>query len=358
VREHREPDDPFRGQYQRDRDRILWSSGLRRLSNKTQLFPVEHDDDLRQRLTHSIEVFQLASTIGTSFGLDGALIEAGALAHDIGHTPFGHAGEHALDKLLNLVSPELGGFNHYEHGVDVIRYLEGPYHVSPATPFAGLNLTPEISECVLKHTYCHGGSSFASEQLLARSKHGDWIKPGYCHLEGQAVRAADKISYLISDIEDGIRLQALSRSDILSCRFFHRPPLDFSEQSDESLSQQFAEQRRWVLKVLMEDVLQASSKRLARLSSPSLSNIRGAGAYLIQHSEEMLADIEEIWHKLQAGRLHCDRRVVSANLHAARIVGELAITYSVMPDLVEERFRQEHGRLNGSAYMDWYTGKR
>ena len=357
-REHIEADDPFRGPYQRDRDRILWSSGLRRLSNKTQLFPVEHDDDLRQRLTHSIEVFQLASTIGTSFGLDDALIEAGALAHDIGHTPFGHAGEHALDKLLNLVSPELGGFNHYEHGVDVLRYLEGPYHVSQTTPFAGLNLTPEISECVLKHTYCHGGgSSLASEQLLARSKHGDWIKPGYCHLEGQAVRAADKISYLISDLEDGIRLHALSRADILSCRFFHRPPLDFSERSDAPLAQQFAEQRRWVLKILMEDVLQASSKRLARLSPSSLTKIRGADAYLIQHSEEMLADISEIWKKLQVGCLHCDRRVVSANLNAARIVGELAITYSVMPDLIEARFREEHGRLNGSPYMDWYRKK-
>jgi len=107
----------------------------------------------------------------------------------------------------------------------------------------------------------------------------------------------------------------------------------------------------------MEDVLQASSKRLARISSPSLAKIRGAGVYLIQHSEEMLADIEEIWHKLQAGRLHSDRRVVSANLHAARIVGELAITYSVMPELVEERFRQEYQRLNGSRYMEWYRGR-
>jgi dGTPase len=346
-REHEESEDPFRGHYQRDRDRILWSSGLRRLSNKTQLFPVEHDDDLRQRLTHSIEVFQLASTIGISFGLDGVLIEAGALAHDIGHTPFGHAGEHALNELLNQVSPELGGFNHYEHGVDVIRYLEGPYHVSPVKPFDGLNLTPEISECVLKHTYRHAGvDPFASEQLLARSKHADLIKPGYCHLEGQAVRAADKISYLISDTEDGIRLAALSRSDILSCRFFHRPPLDFSERSGTSLSQQFAEQRRWVLKILMEDLLQASSRRLARLSSPSLSSIRDASAYMIQHSEEMLSDIEEIWRKLQVARLHSDRRVVSANLHAARIVGELAVTYSLMPELIEERSRSSSGHAS------------
>jgi dGTPase len=356
-REHQEPTDVFRGPYQRDRDRILWSAGLRRLSNKTQLFPVEHDDDLRQRLTHSIEVFQLASTIGISFGLDGALIEAGALAHDIGHTPFGHAGEHALDKLLNLINPELGGFNHYEHGVDVVRYLEGPYHVSAATAFAGLNLTPELSECILKHTYCHSGESFASEELIARSKHGDIIKGGYCHLEGQAVRIADKISYLISDIEDGIRLGALSQQDLLSCRFFHRPPLDFSAQSIGSLSQQFAQQRRWVLKVLMEDVLQASSRRLARCPSQSRESVRNAESYLIQHSDDMLADVAEIWKRLQVGRLHSDRRVVSANLHAARVVAELAVAYSVMPHLIEERFRQEHARLSESKYMRFYRDR-
>jgi len=153
-REHHEELDHYRGEYQRDRDRILWSSGLRRLSDKTQLFPVEHDDDLRQRLAHSLEVSQLSATIGASFGLYSDLLEAGSLAHDIGHTPFGHAGEHALDKLLSMISDELAGFNHYEHGVDVVRYLEGPYSTSPTTSFYGMNLTFEVLECVIKHTYC------------------------------------------------------------------------------------------------------------------------------------------------------------------------------------------------------------
>jgi dGTPase len=172
--------------------------------------------------------------------------------------------------------------------------------------------------------------------------------------EGQAVRIADKISYLISDIEDGIRLGALSRSDLLTCRFFHRPPLDFSIQSDNSLSQQFLEQRRSVLKILMEDVLQASSKRLARLSSPSPEVVRDADEYIIQHSDELLVDVEEIWRKLQAAKLHCDRRVLSANLQAARIVAELAIAYSIMPHLVEDRFRREHESLRNSKYMGYY----
>src|SRR5262249_3851283 len=280
--------------------------------------------------------------------------EAGSLAHDIGHTPFGHAGEHALHKLLNRIEPALGGFNHYEHGIDVLRYLEGPYRESPANPFTGLNLTPEVYECVLKHTYFHCDHEFSSESLRSHSTHKDLIKGGFSHLEGQAVRVADKISYLISDVEDGIRMGVLSRSDILSCNFFHRPPLDFSAQADYSLFQQFVGQRRWVLKILMEDVLQASSNRLRRFPSPSRESIRKSKQYTIQHSSEMLADVEEIWHKLQDGRLHKDRRVQSANLHAARVVAELTIAYSIMPHLVETRFRQEHEYLNKSKYMDHY----
>lgn len=183
-REHKHDDDRYRDGYQRDRDRILWAGSLRTLGHKTQLFPSEHDDQTRQRLTHSIEVMQLASTIGASFGLDRDLIEAGALAHDIGHTPFGHAGEHALHGLFEQIHPQLHGFNHYEHGVDVIRWLEGPYYASNVTAFHGLNLTPEVAECVLKHTFCHSGMTPSSEQLLREGKHGDLIPKGYCHLEG------------------------------------------------------------------------------------------------------------------------------------------------------------------------------
>jgi dGTPase len=207
---------------------------------------------------------------------------------------------------------------------------------------------------VLKHTYCHGGDQFGTEELLARSKHADIIQPGYCHLEGQAVRVADKISYLISDIEDGIRLGVLSIADILSCRFFHRPPLNFIAGSDRTLHRQFADQRRWVLKILMEDVLQASSRQLARLGGTSPGRVREAGHYLIQHSPEILADVDEMWKRLQAGRLHLDRRVLAANLHAARIVAELTLAFSIMPQLMDERFRQEHERLWGSKYVEYY----
>lgn len=236
--------------------------------------------------------------------------------------------------------------------------MEAAYYVSPAIQFHGLNLTPELCECIFKHTYCQGGPDrFSAESILARSKHGDLIRSGYSHLEGQAVRIADKISYLISDLEDGIRLGALSLSDLLRCRFFHRPPLDFVTESNAPLSSRFLEQRRWVLKLLMEDVLQESNRRLARLSGHSRECIRDADKYIIHHSDDMAADVAEIWEKLQAGRLHKDSRVMSSNLRAARIVSELTVAYSALPQLIDERFRQEHDRLSGSQYMRFYRSR-
>jgi dGTPase len=136
-----------------------------------------------------------------------------------------------------------------------VRWLEGPYSASRTTSFHGLNLTPEVAECILKHTYCQVGGSQSAENIYKVSKHSTFIPCGYCHLEGQAVRVADKISYFVSDLEDGIRLGAISASDLLSFRFFHRAPLNFSIESDQTLHQEFVEQRRNVLKILMEDVL-------------------------------------------------------------------------------------------------------
>jgi dGTPase len=333
---------------------VLWSQALRRLAHKTQLFPTEHDDQLRQRLAHSIEVMQLASTIGSSFGLDRDLIEAGALAHDIGHTPFGHAGEHALNRLLDEVDAKIGGFNHYEHGVDVVRWLEGPYAVSRTTAFPGLNLTPEVAECILKHTYCQVGGLLSADKLHKASKHSAFIPSGYCHLEGQAVRIADKISYFVSDLEDGIRLAAITASDLLLCRFFHRAPMNFSVASDQTLSQRFIEQRRNVLKILMEDVLVATNKRLARMKP---QDVRGATQYTVNHSDEILRDMNEVWELLQRGRLHEDRRVKLANLQAARVVSDLTIVFAVCPQLVDPAFAAEHARLRTKDYITQYRAR-
>lgn len=351
-REHQRESDGFRPPYQRDRDRVQWSVGLRRLANKTQLFPVEEDDQVRQRLAHSIEVLQLATTVADSFGLERDLVEAGALAHDIGHTPFGHAGEAAIDKLLGRIDRRLPGFNHYEHGVDVVRYLEEPYFSQGPGGYPGLDLTPEVCECIFKHTFCHSGEGFSAQRLRAASKHSQFLEDGRCHLEGQAVRVADKISYLISDLEDGIRLGAIDEASLLSCRLFHRRPIDLGQPRGESLLRRFLTQRRSLIRVLMEDVIESSGRRLARLTSREA--VRAAEHYVVDHSDELGADVGEVWRKLQVGKLHRDPRVLDANMRAARTVSRLLLLFSVFPDLVEPAFRRSHERLNAGPYMEFF----
>ena len=358
-REHQNTDDGYRIEFQRDRDRVIWSSGFRKLSDKTQLFPLDEDDQLRQRLAHSIEVAQLASTIAASFGLDKDLVEAGALAHDIGHTPFGHAGEHALDVLLSKHLNVEAGFNHYEHGVDVVRYLEGSYLSRGGDSHAGLDLTPEVCDCILKHGYCHHKNA-KETGIWDKSKHKKFINnSGYCHLEGQAVRAADKISYLLSDIEDGIKLGAVTYQDLISCKLFHRPPMDFRLREGESLYSKFLDQRGALIKVLMEDIILESSKRLSGISS--LESVKKYGDYCIYHSPKINEDMAEIWNKIQTKKLHADPRVRAANLQASKMVSDLTLLYIAIPGLIEENFRIEHEKLLSHAksrnYITHYEGE-
>jgi dGTPase len=296
----RQADDGYRGAFQRDRDRVVWSRGLRQLANKTQVFPLTSDDFLRNRMAHSLEVMQLASTIGASFSLNPHVIEAGALAHDIGHTPFGHPGEYALDRLMNDLKCDLGGFNHYEHGVDVVRWLEDAYQSPALGGIHGLNLTSEVAECIFKHTYCQSGRPFSQEELYKRSKHQAYINSSLCHVEGQAVRLADKILYLISDLEDGIRMGVFTTEDLLTCRLLRRPPLDLAPRSDESLYVRFLSQRPLILRLLMEDAIDATDRKLA--SRKSVEAVRQAKDYTVCFSADLQEEVNEVWKRLQSGK--------------------------------------------------------
>lgn len=353
-REYNSPSDTFRAEFQRDRDRILWSTSLRRLTNKTQLFPVERSDQLRQRLTHSLEVLQLATTIGDAFGLNRDLIEAGALAHDVGHTPFGHAGEYALDVLLQGINSGFGGFNHYEHGVDVVRYLEDAYQSQTGGFLPGLDLTPEVCECILKHTFCHIDEKWQRdrESVWKNTKHEGFIAKGNAHLEGQAIRLADKISYLVSDLEDGILLGAVRREDLLICRLFHYAPIDFSSGERSDLHADFIFQRRNILQVLMEDAILASEARVSRLRSAARA--RDLNTFTIDHSDEMRTAVGQVWKEIQQARLHLDARVHMANMRAARIVTELTLLFGLFPNLIDERFVRAYERLASSKYIEIY----
>jgi len=350
-------DDGFRLDFQRDRDRILWSHALKRLANKTQLFPIDSDDHLRRRLSHSIEVSQLASTITSSFGLDRDLTEAGAMVHDIGHTPFGHAGEFALDKVLNEIDPNFGGFNHYEHGVDTVRWLENVYRSPGVGGFPGLNLTKETTECIIKHTYHRGNEKWGQTWLIEHSKHSD-IDDTSCHLEGQAVRIADKISYLISDLEDGIRMGIITYEELMKCRLFEHPPIDMLPSLGESLYDRFVSQRRAILKVIMEDILNSTDFRLRTIHNID-EDVRMTREYIVAYSDVLGTEIGEVWDRLQAGRLHKHQAVVSEYGRAARIVRDLLLLFASTPALVEPIFRKSHESLYNPRcdYIGWYVSR-
>ncbi len=351
--------DGFRLDFQRDRDRIIWSKFLKKLAHKSQLFPVKSDDHIRHRLSHTIEVMQIASTIATAFGLDRDLTEAGALAHDIGHTPFGHAGESAIDVTFNQINENLGGFNHYEHGLDIVRWLENVYQSPGSEGHPGLNLTLQTIECIFKHTYFRDGKKPIAQSNLSRNTKHEDIRNELersCHLEGQAVRIADKISYLISDLEDGIRLEIITIDDLVKCRFFERPPIDIFPSLGEALYERFISQRRAILKVIMEDILTATEKRLVKINT--LEDIHNNKDYIVTYSESLKRDITEIWENLQEGILHKDPKVITKNNQAARIVTNLLLLYAISPLLVEKRFREAHNRLEGEKYLNWYKEKR
>ncbi|MBE6807779.1 MAG: deoxyguanosinetriphosphate triphosphohydrolase [Ruminococcaceae bacterium] len=177
-RQRPEPESPYRTAYQRDRDRVLHSKSFRRLKHKTQVFLAPEGDHYRTRLTHTLEVAQIARTIARALRLNEDLTEAVALAHDLGHTPFGHAGERCLDKCVE------GGFRHYEQSVRVVERLENTGR--------GLNLTYEVRDGMLRHT--------KGEEAVT--------------LEGRIVRWADKIAYVNHDMDDAIRAGVLQEADI------------------------------------------------------------------------------------------------------------------------------------------------
>ena len=198
-RRHPEPAHPYRNDFQRDRDRVIHSRAFRRLEAKTQVFTRRYSDHFRNRLTHTIEVTQIARTIAAQLGLNTDLVEALALVHDVGHPPFGHAGEKALDAAMNKYGLS---FDHNLHALRIVEDFEQRY-----AAFRGLNLTFEVREGIIKHSHDYSPSEFPelAEYLL------DERPP----LEAQLIDLADEIAYSAADLDDGFESRILSLGEIL-----------------------------------------------------------------------------------------------------------------------------------------------
>ena len=258
-RRHPEPRPEFRGEFQRDRDRIIHSNAFRRLVYKTQVF-VNHEGDLyRTRITHSIEVAQIARSVALALRLNEALTEAICLAHDLGHTPFGHAGQDALNECMR----EYGGFEHNLQSLRVVDELEERY-----AEFRGLNLTFECREGILKHCSLRNARMLGElgERFIHRRQPG---------LEAQIANLADEIAYNNHDVDDGIRAQLLDVSALREVRMFRR-------QHDAVMAQypQLGERRalhetiRRMVNYLVIDFIRTTQEHLQRLAPHSIDEVR------------------------------------------------------------------------------------
>lgn len=318
-----EPPAPTRSEYQRDRDRIVHSTAFRRLVYKTQVF-LNHEGDLfRTRLTHSLEVAQLGRSIARSLGLNEDLVEAIALAHDLGHTPFGHAGQDALNDCLLAADPRSGGFEHNLQSLRVVDTLEERY-----PQFDGLNLTLETREGILKHC-----SAAAAARLEAREPGGvahrfvARLRPS---LEAQLCNLADEIAYNAHDVDDGVRsgLLNLDQLDEVPLVARHKAEALAAHPGLRGKRLLFESIRR-MLSAQVYDVLEASAAAIARHAPDDVDAVRRAPA-LICFSTQMVADSVELKRFLRHN-LYRHPQVVATTDRAKQVVRELFAIYRDAP---------------------------
>ncbi len=319
-REYPESSPSQRSEYQRDRDRIVHCAAFRRLEYKTQVF-VNHEGDMfRTRLTHTIEVAQIARSIARALRLNEDLTEAIALAHDLGHTPFGHAGQDALNACMR----EHGGFEHNYQSLRVVTLLEQRY-----ADFDGLNLTFESREGVLKH--CNKERAKKLGPLGQR-----FINREQPSLEAQLANAADEIAYNNHDIDDGLRAGMISIEQLRSLPIF-------ASYYDEVASRYGGlTQRRLIHEVIrrminaqVNDLIATSHKKLQDAAVDSIEAVRHYGTPLISFSAEMSA-LNHALKRFLRDKLYCHYRVKRMTTKAAKVISGLYEAFINDPQLLPE----------------------
>ena len=325
-----EAESGHRSCFQRDRDRIIHASSFRRLKHKTQVF-VEHEGDyFRTRLTHSIEVAQVARTIARALGANEDLTEAIALAHDLGHTPFGHTGE---DALCDLMAP-YGGFDHNAQAIRIVTNLERHY-----ADFDGLNLTWESLEGIAKH---NGPVAAPYPWALAEynARH-DLELTTYASLEAQIAAIADDIAYNHHDLHDGLRAGLFEVADIMALPLVGPcfgevdtayPNLDPTRRRHEALRRFFG--------VLVEDVIAYANTALGALDPASPRDIRHAGRAMVRFSDQVFADLKEVRAFLFT-RMYRAPRVVETRAIVTDVVNDLFPHMMAHPDQLPRQWQAE-----------------
>jgi len=325
-----EDESVFRSPYQRDRDRIIHSSAFRRLKHKTQVF-VEHEGDyFRTRLTHSIEVAQVARTISGALGLNDNLTEAVALAHDLGHTPFGHTGE---DALQTMMAP-YGGFDHNAQAIRIVTGMERHY-----AEWDGLNLTWETLEGIAKH---NGPVTDPVPYALAdyNARH-DLELHTHASAEAQVAAVSDDIAYNNHDLDDGLRAGLFTVDDLAGLPILSDcfaavdaayPALDPYRRRHEALRRFFG--------MLVEDVITVARANLATLAPQSPADIRGAGRMMVQFSPAVWDDLQKI-RQFLFDRMYRAPSVVKMRTEVTQVIDDLFPLFLSDPSHLPRAWRRD-----------------
>lgn len=338
-RRHAEPAPQGRNDFQRDRDRIIHSTAFRRLEYKTQVF-VNHEGDLfRTRLTHSLEVAQIARGIARNLALHEDLVEAIALAHDLGHTPFGHAGQDALNQCMK----KFGGFEHNLQSLRVVDFLEQRY-----AEFDGLNLTYETREGILKHCSLQNARELGEvgERFLRKQQPS---------LEAQVTNLADEIAYNNHDVDDGLRSGLISLQQLTEVEIFARHLAQVQQKYPELKGRRLVHETvRRMINFLVVDLCQQSSENIAKVKPHSIEDIRNSPA-LIGFSDVVRQQQHELKRFLRS-ELYQHYRVNRMSAKAERIVRELFAVFIDDTGLMPDEFQQRAQTDKSRAVADYIAG--
>ncbi|WP_321390921.1 deoxyguanosinetriphosphate triphosphohydrolase [Emcibacter sp.] len=323
-----------RSPFQRDRDRIIHSSAFRRLKHKTQVFVYHEGDYYRTRLTHSIEVSQIARSIARVLGLNEEITEALSLVHDFGHTPFGHAGEEALDDLMK---PHRG-FDHNAQSLRIVTRLERRYG-----GFDGLNLTWETLEGLAKHNgpLCRDDDmSHIHINFLEYNREHDLELHTYASLEAQVAAIADDIAYNNHDIADGLRAELFTMDEICEVPLVAEIVREVRDTYGDLDERRFDHEIiRRLINRMVNDILTESSSRLTQLRPESVKDVRQAGRRMIAFSGEMKQTDRELKVFLMRN-MYRHYKVCRMTSKAKRVVRDLFALYMEEPECLPEKWQE------------------